>query len=195
MSDEFVRCLKSLFPTPSYEVKTEINKLIKKNRLDASCFFASAFQKSLIQGDIITHMPFVTFSSGSKIMEERLYGMMLSTPCDFKNNDKVLFAPCYNLNYFVEAYGEDKSRIDALKNNIIYDKFYIPAYLKCPELVADFNGINSYEVSFIIEQLGNNLSKQVASLTLAGYYYLLAKMTVHFMRPEPREIVAVRTDS
>jgi len=189
MSDEFISVLKSLFPPISEKIKQDIKKLIKRDRIEPSAFFTSSFQKNLIQGDIITNIPFVTFAENDKIIDERLHGMLLSTPCDFKNNDRVLFAPCYSIDYFIEAYGNDETRIDALKKNIIFDKFYIPPYLKCSELIVDFNGINTHEVKFISAQMISKKSQQISCLTSAGYYYLLAKLTVHFLRPESESFI------
>lgn len=188
MSKEFVDVLKELFPPISEATKENLKKLITNHIKDPCFIFESSIPQPIRQGDIITNIPFQTLYEGDEYLGKRLYGMMISTTCDFEHEKVVLFAPGYTMDVFKESFGDNAERLNDLRNNAIYDKFYLPPYQETSELVIDFNGINSFGVDYIKEIISKGSSKRVASLALNGYYYLLCKLTIHFLRPEPKEI-------
>lgn len=189
MSKEFVEVLKELFPPFSNTTKENLKKLITKHAENPSFIFESSIPQEIRQGDIVTNIPFQTLYEGDEYLGKRLSGMMISTTCDFEHEKTVLFAPGYDIDVFKECFGEDPDKLRDLRNNAIYDKFYLPAYLGVSELIIDFNGINSFSVNYIKEIISKKTSQRVSSLAQNGYYYLLCKLTVHFLRPEGNEIL------
>lgn len=189
MSKEFVDVLKELFPPVSNATKESLKKLITQHIKDPSFIFESSIPQPIRQGDILTNIPFQTLHEGDEYWSARLFGMLISTTCDFEHEKTVLFAPGYTIEVFKECFGDNPDKLKDLRNNAIYDKFYLPAYLGVSELVIDFNGINSFSVNYIKEIISKETSQRVSSLAQNGYYYLLCKLTVHFFRPEAKEIL------
>lgn len=191
MSKTFADALKEIFPPITEETRGSLRALLLQHQKDHNphIIFATSLTKVFSQGDIVTNIPFLTLQEDSEYLAQKMYGMILSNTCDFANNENVLLAPAYEMNFFIECFGDKEDTLVSLRNNLIYDKFCLPAYSdKCPELVIDFNGINSFAVKFIEKNVAENRSGRVASLSQEGYYYLLTKLTVHFLRPESTEV-------
>ncbi len=77
---------------------------------------------------------------------------------------------------------------DALEKNIISHKMYLSAL---PSLggayVADFNMLGSLDADWFHRSLHAGEVERLVSLSDSGFYFLLAKLTAHFLRASAPE--------
>jgi hypothetical protein len=70
-------------------------------------------------------------------------------------------------------------------NQTITGYMYIPMFqYEGREYVVDFSIISSFSTSLLRILQEKKLVDRISSLNEFGYYFLLAKLTVHFLRPE-----------
>ena len=79
-------------------------------------------------------------------------------------------------------------------NNLHYRLFYLPDK-RFEELVVDFSLMNTFNKKLLNAQIEDGKVKKVSSLNQMGFYLLLSKLTVCFMRPEDEEVQASRREN
>jgi hypothetical protein len=108
--------------------------------------------------------------------------MLISQSCDFDHDAIVLFAPCMNAADYETAHSKP-----APTANEKTDLIFMPGFQGAPDLVVDLARIQPVPTAIVrAEQSSGALSKS-HSLSQAGYYFLLAKLTLHLLRPMGRD--------
>ena len=192
MSAPFPDLLKELFPSITTQTKDALKNFILRYQTNPDFFFATSLLDRVSQGDILTNIPFVTLQKDELLSGGRLFAMAISCNCNYDQGKNVILAPAYTPDFFIDSANGDSGLLASLRKNEIFDKFYLPSNEGCPELIIDFNGINSYKREYIEKTLNDNKSERVYSLSQTGYWYLICKLTVHFCRPETED--AIRED-
>lgn len=139
----------------------------------------------LTQGDIISDLPFVRYSKTGEKGILVTEGILLSNSCDAERDPSLVFAPLIELRNFTNAQQEQ------IKKNESFRLFYLPD-ADVDNKVIDFSMVNSLPRSMIIQGLEKEHIKKTNSLNRYGYYLLLIKLTVHFMRPEDTGVQNLR---
>jgi len=193
MARIFADVIRELFPPISEDTKKRLKELLLQHKNNPYLIFATSLNQVISQGDIISNIPFLTLQEDETYLGEKHFAMLISHTCDFANDNTILFAPAYTIDLFKECFGNNEGLLNSLRDNLIYDKFYLPERDAYPELVVDFNGINSVSKKYILKNLEDKNSDKIASLSQEGYYYLITKLTVHFLRPENSELIREET--
>lgn len=146
------------------------------------------FATDMIQGDGWRGFQFFSFSEGNK---KNTQGIVLSNSCDISLENeralpsKVTFAILIKLSKLQERF-ENKgisadqitSKISAIRAQTVSNLFYIPAdgHLD-EEYVALLDDLHSMPLNLIKEP-----SEKLFTLTMAGFYLFIFKLSVHFCR-------------
>ncbi|MDY7224705.1 hypothetical protein [Halalkalibacterium halodurans] len=179
--NQFISFVQELFPSISPytadKTREAISHYIKeKGKIETCSPYPFDY---LTQGDIISDMPFVFTDEDNLDNEFMGKGMLLTNTCDAERERQLLFAPVMHISVYLND-GLDEANI---RNNKYTKLYYLPsAVLK--DHVVDLNIVNTYSRVLINKLLDQGIIKRVATLNSFGYYLLLAKLTVHFMRPE-----------
>lgn len=186
MMPEFIDFTKSLFPSIDPYIAKEVKNSLKQfeeNGGRYKCFTRCSFS-FLSQGDIIDKLKFVKVNADGEIIKKELKALLLSNTCDAENDNVLLFAPLIPLINL-------KVNKDTLKKNRIYKLLYFPGH-RYDDYVVDLSLVSSFSKELINKLLESEIIKKEASLSDFGYYLFLTKLTVHFMRPEDKEVQKMR---
>lgn len=148
-----------------------------------------AYADERLQGDGWRGLPLFSFASGKK---QEVRGILLSNTCDVSpENDrtlppKLVFAPIVKLSAIearFAAKGISPEQIDgkiaAIKRQTTTSMFYLPAGGPLDEdYVALLDDVHSAPVS----AHENDSSEKLFTLSMAGFYLFIFKLSVHFCR-------------
>ena len=189
MSEEFINLFKELFPSISTGTKEQLQVFIKQHQENPKLYYSLKSKNEIYQGDIISKIPFLYIKENGEIKQGILDGMIISHSCDIERKETILIAPVYNMELFIQEYKNNLHNINALKKNMIYDKFYLPQYSSgYGDFITDLSCITTFEREYIYKGIKNDKIEILASLSQTGYYYFICKLTVHLLRMEAQEI-------
>lgn len=183
---EFIELVTQLFPSITPEIAVNTYKAIEvelrgKDRTHIE-FIKTAILNEPSQGDIITglNLPYVNEESDIGVFEDTL-GMLLTCGCDFDQDEHVKFALMHPLQDLLDL---GFKKVDII-NQTITGFMYIPMFqYEGKEYVVDFSLISSFSTDLLKKLISRNITKRVGSLNDFGYHFLLAKLSIHFLRPE-----------
>ena len=115
------------------------------------------------------------FSKGTELILASAYSaniMILSQTCDIDHREFVAVAPIFPLEQV-----EGKSRRDAVKENRVNHRFYLPPVADFVESYVDFTVINSVKRSRL------NVANRIASLSDLYRHHLAEALHGFFCRP------------
>ena len=183
---KFVDYVKTIFPNIDPYIESETKKsLLQFKETGKSCGYSTTYIFDyLSQGDIIEGIPFSRISADGSISAFRGKGIVLSNTCSCDHDDSILVAPFID----ISKYGKDRSTI---KDNLNYKLMYLPEY---KDLVIDFSLSNAINKNLIKNQIESGAMRKERTLNVIGFYLLIAKLTVCFLRPENAEVQSVRKD-
>ena len=178
LSDDFIEFVKKLFPNIDPYVEKQTRESLKQfaSLNNTSVPMLTTFSENEInQGDILTNIPFYRIGDDGDYETVATSGIVISNSCDIENDDNILIAPMLDLGQM------DPKVIEGIKKNIIYGKIYFPENNK---YVGDFSLIQTFPKKLILDAFYENKIKKEYSLNLIGFYFLICKLTIHFLRPE-----------
>ncbi|MBP8968407.1 MAG: hypothetical protein KBG42_03900 [Lachnospiraceae bacterium] len=183
MIPEFIDFCKELFPNID-PYTAEQAKLVmdqfEKNDVPKLARYTEQFD--LLQGDIFSEIPFVYINDDGEVQTFFSKAELLSNTCDASRDDELLFAAIRP----IEGYSDNKDSITAIKHNKRYSLFYIPD-IPMENYCVDFELITSISRKVFNELCNKGNVNRIATLTSVGYYMLISKLTVFFLRPEDVE--------
>jgi hypothetical protein len=178
MLDAYIDFIKELFPSinpyTAEQAKASLRQFYERHK-EFVCFTRDVFDE-LSQGDIIGELPFRTYNDEGEETEYSTLGIVLSNSCDIDNDNQILIAPLIPVKSM-------KLDIGSIKNNTYYSLLSFPDY-RLSEYVADLNLITPFPKILVSKTLKEKKEMKKYSLNLIGYYLLISKITVHFLRPE-----------
>ena len=148
-----------------------------------SCFTSDQI-KGLSQGDIISSLPFEIIGEDGSLYELNTSACILSNSCDIENDKTLLAAPVLD----ITRLDIDKEN---LKNNRYYRLLYFPDQI-FTDIVVDLGLMMPFYTPAVQKSLKSGRIIKIHSLNLVGYYLLISKLTVHFMRPEDKDVQSSR---
>ncbi len=186
MLNEFIEFTQSLFPAISPYVKEQTKEAIKQfdmsgKKLNLLNYRAYDF---LAQGDILEGIPFTRIDNMGNIASQRGKGMIISNTCSADHDDEIVIAPLLEI---------DKLNLNKndIKKNLHYRLLYLPDP-RYEDLVVDFSLMNTFNKNALNKLLEVGKITKEASLNQFGFYLLLTKLTICFMRPEDEEVQSDR---
>lgn len=188
MIPEFIDFCKELFPSIDPYTEEQAKQAMSQfEELHGPVLLKSMDSFDMYQGDIFSEIPFFYVDAHGELRTIMRKAQLLSNTCDATRDDKLLFAAIHPLKDFEG----NPSMIAGIKRNKKYNSFYLPDKLLSEDYI-DFELINSMSRESFLKLCTSGKVHRIASLTLVGYYMLLCKLTVFFMRPENAEVNASR---
>ncbi|SFL80736.1 hypothetical protein [Salibacterium qingdaonense] len=181
--DEFVGMVKELFPSIDPYAESKTREAVKHIQDDTrekleTCTRTNVFN-FLAQGDIFSEIPFTFVDEEGNDRQFNSKALLLSNTCDAERERLLVFVPVIPIETFKKEGFDEQNLI----NNKYTKLFYLPS-LSFQSYVVDFNIVNCVSRQLINKLIESNKLKKDVTLNLIGYYLFLAKLTVHFMRPE-----------
>ena len=186
MLDEFIEFTQALFPSIQPYVKEQTKKAMKQFELEGKTLnlFNNKAYDFLSQGDILDGVPFTRINKNGEITAYHGKGMIMSNTCSADHDADIVIAPLLE----IKDLNIDKKNITS---NLHYRLLYLPDE-KYEDKVVDFSLMNTFNKDLLNELIEKNTVKKESSLNQFGFYILLCKLTICFMRPEDEEVQADR---
>ncbi len=186
MLADFVRLVSDLFPSADPKTAARCLNQVSRPDFDPSKLFSAHFD-FLAQGDIVAPVSFLTTDEDGGSVEYTGPGLLLSNSCDADHEEHVILAACYPFGLFREENVADEN---AVRANCIFNLLYIPLLGEDGlGFVCDLSLLQSHSRAFVSRSLHQGTARKLCSLSQWGFYLLLAKLTIHLMRPETAEVV------
>lgn len=144
----------------------------------------------LLQGDGWTALQLIRFETGER---KGVQGIVLSNSCDIDPANpraiplRLMFAPIIKLDAYesiLRARGIDDGtisrKINAIREQLVTSMFFLPkgGQLSCDH-IAVLDDVHSMPSQTF---LGNDARRKVFTLSQAGFYLFLLKLSIHFCR-------------
>lgn len=190
MLEEFIDYIQKIFPSIDPYIQEKTKNAIKIFHIseDKLCWLNSTPYEYLAQGDILDNIPFFKINRQGSIEVFKTKGILLSNTCSASRDESIVFAPLLNLKKL------GLNNINDVKKNLYYRLMYIPT-TRYQEFVIDFSLMNTFNREFINDRIKKNEIVKEVSLNQMGYYLLIAKLTICFMRPEDSTVQLTRRDN
>ena len=195
MSISFLNLMHACFPNISPESTADLYQLVRQKHLYKNWLFSTQDSDILFQGDIVKSLPVLISLDRGKALKKELPALLLNNTCDLQvDNEKprcehVSFIPLLPFSEYISAFQNISNHERDARENVITHKFYIsipPNEER--DYIADLGLISSVNSGFFHQELKKGGIKKVCSLSINGYYYFLAKLTLHLMRREPLQV-------
>ncbi len=187
MLTDFIQLVSEIFPSIDPKAATRCLSQLSHRSFDDSQLFCPGKLEYLAQGDVLAPVRFLTTDEDGGELEYTGPGILLSNTCDAEHEEHVIFAACYSYDLFRELAPVDEA---SLRSNCIFNLLYLPLLGSDGKgLVADLSLLQSHSRAFVTGSLLQGSVTKVSSLSQLGFYLLLAKVTIHLMRPEPAEVL------
>lgn len=184
MIPEFIDFCKELFPSITPYTKEQAKQAMKQfEDIEGPVLCRTCSTFDLLQGDIFSEIPFFYTDENGELKVIRRKAQLLSNTCDASRDDLLLFAAIHPLSDI----HNNASMVSNIVRNKRYSAFYLPDRVLKDDYV-DFELINSMSREAFLRLYKEQKVKRIASLTMVGYYMLICKLTVFFMRPEDIEV-------
>lgn len=186
MLKEFVEFVDSVLPSVSPDFRDGAKDAIAQFEKEGHQinYLTAGLLPELSQGDIISKVPFTYFEEDGNQMIFTADAMVISTSCHIDQKDKILMVPVLPIESFI-------GNLVELKKNMVYDYMYIPDSTMSKRYIC-FNLMTSYNKNLILNGIGDNRIKRIASLNQIGYYFFIIKLSVYLMRKEDPDTLDFR---
>lgn len=181
MMKELVEFYEEIFPSISPYTASEAKKACEQFKNDGKTFSTTMTNclEGLSQGDIFSEIPFVFIGKDGNQRILKARAMLLTNTCDCVRNERLQFAALFKVNDF----SEEEATRESIRHNKLFQCLYLPDVRLNDEFV-DFGLICSYDRELFTQLINAEKVRKIASLSQVGYYILLTKLTVYFLRPE-----------
>lgn len=187
MIKELIQFTTELFPSISPYTKDNVNKAIEQFDYEKLEWFRTTPIHYLSQGDIIEKIPFTFVDENGEKNTILTKGIILSNTCDASRDDYVILAPLIDYNKILN---DNQKKI--VRSNKYYDKMCF-TNSQLDGYFIDFTRATTFNRTLLLKLLENKTNIEF-SLNQYGYYLLLTKLTIYFMRPEDRETNKMRSE-
>lgn len=176
---------------PYYLTQEQKHNLVKAlNEFPKINFYTERYPLDILQGDSWTNLDVISFEDGSR---KKIRGIILSNSCDISLENerdlppKLIFAPIIKLNNFAELIkkcgvlpSRISSRLHAIREQKVTTMFYLPKGGNLDdEYVAVLDDLHTIPLNAFVN---DNTRKKLFTLSQAGFYLFLLKLSVHFCR-------------
>ncbi len=183
MIPEFIDFCTELFPSISPYTAEEAKKVMKQfEENEKPQVVRTTKEFDLLQGDIFSEIPFVYVDTNGEIRSFLAKAELLSNTCDATRDERLLFAAVRPL----ETFSDNKDAIEAIKQNKRYSAFYLTDH-PLEDSYVDLEMVTTISRDLFNRLVEEGKVNRIATLTSVGYYMLISKLTVFFMRPEDVE--------
>ena len=110
--------------------------------------------------------------------------MILSNSCDIDADAELLVAPCQPFAPYAST-----GQAGHIRRNTFFPFLFLPAVPEIGDSVVNLASIHSVSGDFVRTRVQSGAVRRICSLTRFGWYFLIAKLTIHLLRPRaPDEV-------
>ncbi|MEG1142805.1 MAG: hypothetical protein RSE41_10265 [Clostridia bacterium] len=189
MLREFIDFVEGVLPSVSPDLRDGAKNAIlqfKQEEKDIQ-YISNELLEEVSQGDILSKVPFSYYDENGLQSSFSADAMILSTSCNIDQKPKIVMAPVFPMDAFNGNVGE-------LKKNTIFDYMYIDD-IKLRNHFVDFSTLNTFNKKLISDGLKTGKIIRKVSLNQLGYYFLVIKLTIYFMRKEDPDTLGNRLEN
>lgn len=187
MIKELIQFTAELFPSISPYTKENVNKAIEQFDYERLEWFRPTPIHYLSQGDIIEKIPFTFIDENGKKDTILTKGIILSNTCDASRDDYIVIAPLIEYDKVLDDNQKKIARANKYYDKMCFTNSQLDGYF------IDFTRATSFNRNLLLKLLENKTNIEY-SLNQYGYYLLLTKLTIYFMRPEDKETNEIRAE-
>lgn len=187
MIKELIQFTTELFPSISPYTKENVNKAIEQFDYERLEWFRPTPIDYLSQGDIIEKIPFTFFDENGKKDTILTKGIILSNTCDASRDDYIIIAPLIKYDKVLDNSQKKIARANKYYDKMCFTNSQLDGYF------IDFTRATTFNRKLLLKLLENKTNVEY-SLNQYGYYLLLTKLTIYFMRPEDKETNEFRVE-
>src|SRR5580704_9221648 len=186
MLTEFAAFLERLFPSIEPQARRRFVDAIQKSEPLEKRLYAVAAPDGVCQGDIFEPLPFRYLDDDGQWLEQTAPGLVMCNTCDAEWSELLPLAACHD---FAEmerdaAISATEGFLNSIRANEKTDVMYLPEVVAHRSLVCDFGAVSAFSRLWLQAAVRRGDVRRICSLSQLGYYMLLAKLTVYYMRPE-----------
>lgn len=184
MLTHFERLVESLFPiVDSVEARAYLQGF-RQTGMSSRELYASSLPPALNQGDLIAPLPIRITQEDGRVGEWVGPAMVLSNSCDIDADPRLLVAPCQPFALYAGM-----TQASEIRQNTFFPVLFLPAAPEVGDVVVDLSAVHSVSGDFLRRGLQAGEIRRICSLTSFGWYLMIAKLTVHLLRPRsPDEV-------
>lgn len=186
--EEFINYSNQIFPAIDSSVRNSIKEALRQFDINKFSWFSTVDLGGVCQGDILNKIPFTFQEEDGKSYAFPTKAMVISNSCDIENDKYILLAPL--IPYLDTDEFDENQKRDLLNNK--YNGKMCLSYSSVGNYYIDFSRIQSFNKNLIVNLINSNKIKLEYSLSQFGWYFLLTKMTIHFMRVEDHKLFSTR---
>lgn len=187
MIKELIQFTTELFPSISPYTKESVNKAIEQFDYENLEWFRPMRLHYLSQGDIIERIPFTFVDENGKRDTILTKGIILSNTCDLSRDDYIMIAPLIQYDNVLDDNQKKIARANKYYDKMCFTNSQLDGYF------IDFTRAMSFNRNLLLKLLEDKTNIEY-SLNQYGYYLLLTKLTIYFMRPEDKETNEFRVE-
>ena len=186
--EEFINYCNQIFPAIDSSIKNNIKEALKQFNISKFSWFSTDSLGVVCQGDILNKIPFTFQEENGNSYAFITKAMVISNSCDIENDKDILLAPL--IPYFDTNEFNENQKQDLLNNK--YNGKMCLSYSSVGNYYVDFSRIQSFNKDLIVNLINTNKIQLEHSLSQFGWYFLLTKLTIHFMRIEDHKLFSTR---
>jgi len=185
MLDEFAELLGQIFPSVEPDTARRFIQATKAKRARPSHLYSQISLDGVCQADILGPLQFQVIETAGDVATADGFGLILSNSCDVEHDEFVVAAYGYSLSDLQRppSAGLRTLSRDA-QQNTINNLLFLPSAPRAGNLVFDLSWLGAFSSQFVTTAVASGAVQRYASLSQLGFYLFLAKLTVHFLRPE-----------
>jgi len=183
----FERQVQSLFPVVDPAEARAYLEYFSNVGIPPRELYTAVLPPQLNQGDLVTPVPVRVTQDDGQTAEWVGPVMVLSNSCDLDADPMLLIAPCQPFAPYART-----GAAGNIRQNTYYPFLFLPGTPELGDSVVDLASVHSISGDFIRTRLQSGAIRRICSLTRFGWYFLIAKLTIHLLRPRsPDELRGV----
>lgn len=185
---EFIEYTNQIFPAIDMAIKQSMKDALEQFDISKFNWFTTEKIEGLTQGDILSKIPFVYQDNQGNYRTLITKGIVISNSCDLTRDKYIALAPLIQYDD-TDEFNEDQKR--DLQNNKYNGKMCFTGS-NIQGYYVDFTRIQSFNRELIIHLIDEGKINNEYSISQFAWYFLLTKLTIHYMRVEDHELFSSR---
>lgn len=185
---EFIDYTNQIFPSIDMSVKKSLKEALEQFDINKFSWFTMENLDGITQGDILDKIPFTIQNSQGNYKVFPTKAIVLSNSCDLTRDKYITLAPLipYDSTEFNASQKFD------LQNNKYNGKMCFTGSA-IEKYYIDFTRVQSFNRDLILKLIEQGKINIEYSLSQFAWYFLLTKLTIHYMRMEDHNLFSCRT--
>jgi len=185
---EFINYTNEIFPAIDMSVKKSLKDALEQFDINKFSWFTTEKLDGITQGDILDVIPFQIQDKNGNYKAFPTKALVLSNSCDLTRDKYITLVPLIPYNDTNEF--NDNQKKDLLNNK--YNGKMCFTGTNIEGYYVDFTRVQSFNRELILGLIEKGKINLEHSLSQFAWYFLLTKLTIHYMRVEDHELFSSR---